>query len=123
MMKKFLLTLLVMASVLFAPIVIEGQVSSSGNGSIKKGPSLPATCAVGLLFSKTSVTTGVYFCSATNTWTLLENGGVGTGDALQSLTLAQFAATTSSQFKGVISDENAPDGASSKVLMALLVRR
>jgi hypothetical protein len=45
--------------------------------------------------------------------------GGGSGDALTSGTLAQFAATTSSQFKGVISDENAPDGASSKVIMAL----
>jgi hypothetical protein len=45
--------------------------------------------------------------------------GGGSGDALTTGTLAQFAATTSSQFKGVISDENAPDGASSKVIMAL----
>lgn len=42
-----------------------------------------------------------------------------TGDALVANPLSQFAATTSSQFKGVISDENAPDGASSKVIMAL----
>ncbi len=43
----------------------------------------------------------------------------GGGDALVANPLSQFAATTSSQFKGVISDENAPDGASSKVIMAL----
>lgn len=43
----------------------------------------------------------------------------GGGDALVANPLSQFASTTSSQFKGVISDENAPDGASSKVLMAL----
>lgn len=46
-------------------------------------------------------------------------GGGGSGDALTTNPLSQFAATTSSQFKGVISDENAPDGASSKVIMAL----
>lgn len=53
---------------------------------------------------------------------LITSGGAtggGSGDALTTGTLAQFAATTSSQFKGVISDENAPDGASSKVIMAL----
>src|SRR2546430_3614723 len=43
----------------------------------------------------------------------------GGGDALTTNPLSQFAATTSAQFKGVISDENAPDGASSKVIMAL----
>lgn len=43
----------------------------------------------------------------------------GGGDALTTNPLSQFSATTSSQFKGVISDENAPDGASSKVIMAL----
>src|ERR1044071_8223376 len=46
-------------------------------------------------------------------------GGGGGGDAQTTNPLSQFAATTSSQFKGVISDENAPDGASSKVIMAL----
>jgi len=38
---------------------------------------------------------------------------------LASDNLGLFSSTTSSQFKGVISDENAPDGASSKVIMAL----
>lgn len=46
-------------------------------------------------------------------------GGGGSGDALVANPLSQFAATTSSQLKGVISDENAPDGASSKLIMAL----
>lgn len=50
---------------------------------------------------------------------ITSGGGGGSGDALTTGTLGQFAATTSSQFKGVISDENAPDGASSKVVMAL----
>src|SRR4030095_3170001 len=45
--------------------------------------------------------------------------GGGSGDALTTSPLSKLAATTSSQFKGVISDENAPDGASSKVIMAL----
>lgn len=43
----------------------------------------------------------------------------GGGDALKADPLSQFAATTSAQLKGVLSDENAPDGASSKLIMAL----
>ena len=42
----------------------------------------------------------------------------GSGDALTTQPLSQFAATTSSQFLGVISDENAPDGPTAKVLAA-----
>jgi hypothetical protein len=42
----------------------------------------------------------------------------GSGDALTTLPLSQFAPTTSAQFTGVISDENAPDGPTAKVLAA-----
>lgn len=49
----------------------------------------------------------------------LTSTGGGSGDALVANPLSQFASTSSSQFKGVISDENAPDGASSKVIFAL----
>lgn len=38
------------------------------------GPTLPATCVIGQLFSKTSATTALYFCSAANTWTSFGTG-------------------------------------------------
>jgi len=72
--------------------------------SIPRGASLPATCAVGQVFSKTAATIGLYFCTATNTWTLLE-AGAGAGDALVGDPLSQFAATTLAQFFGVLSNE------------------
>ena len=53
---------------------------------------------------------------ATGHLILRDAGGI--GDALVSQPLSQFAATTSSQFLGVISDENAPDGPTAKVLAA-----
>lgn len=79
---------------------------------------LPATCRAGEFVFNTGSPVGVHQCIATNTWQQLASG-TATGDAFVANPLSQFAATTSSQFKGVISDENAPDGASSKVLMAL----
>lgn len=70
----------------------------------KKGTSLPATCTVGDSYFKTDATAGqnLYGCTGTNTWTALGGGG---GNALTSQPLSQFAATTSAQLRGVISDE------------------
>lgn len=36
--------------------------------------SLPATCRVGSLVTKTTATAGLYVCSATNTWTIVSSG-------------------------------------------------
>lgn len=103
-MKKFFLTLLAIAAIGFTPIVLEGQVGSSGPTQIRKVSSLPSSCSVGDIVSKTTATVGVYFCSPANTWSLLESG-VGSGDALTANPLSQFAATTSLQFAGVITNE------------------
>ncbi len=43
------------------------------------GPSLPATCSVGQIFFKSTATTGMSQCTATNTWTVVPLSG-GTGD-------------------------------------------
>ena len=49
--------------------------------------------------------TGILLFTAAVTWAQFSGGGSGTGDALTSGTLAQFAATTSAQLAGVISNE------------------
>ncbi len=48
---------------------------------VKSGTSAPATCGVGELFYNTAATAGrnLYGCTATNTWTLLGDGGTGGG--------------------------------------------
>jgi hypothetical protein len=48
---------------------------------VKSGNATPATCAVGELFYNTAATAGrnLYGCTATNTWTLLGDGGTGGG--------------------------------------------
>jgi len=49
---------------------------------VKAATSLPATCAIGDLFFKTDATAGqnMYGCTATNTWTLLGDGGGGSSE-------------------------------------------
>ena len=49
---------------------------------------------------------GLLLFTAAVTWAQFSGGGGGIGDALTSGTLAQFAATTSAQFAGVISNES-----------------
>ncbi len=66
--------------------------------------SLPATCTPGAgqyLVFLTTGSVGLYECAASNTWRRV----YATGDALTSDTLAQFAATTSSQLAGVLTNE------------------
>lgn len=91
---------------------------------------LPATCTVGDLGYQTAGTTGLYACTSANTWTV-NGGGGGSGTVTQVNTtgpitggpitatgtiacatcgvtgspLSQFAATTSAQLAGVVSDE------------------
>lgn len=68
--------------------------------------SLPLTCTPTAGRTGVFLTTGnigPYYCSATDTWTRL-------GNALTSGTLAQFAATTSAQLAGVLSDETGSSG-------------
>ncbi len=90
---------------------------SSGNGSnltaLNATQLTSGTVPTARLGTGTANSTS--FLRGDSTWQVIAGGG----DALVANPLSQFAATTSSQFKGVISDENAPDGASSKVIMAL----
>ncbi len=44
----------------------------------KFGTTLPTTCSVGQQFFKTTTTIGIYFCSSTNTWTIVSQSP-GTG--------------------------------------------
>jgi hypothetical protein len=46
---------------------------------ISTGSSLPATCTVGDIYANTGLTPGVYWCSATNTWTITGGGAVPAG--------------------------------------------
>jgi hypothetical protein len=57
--------------------------SADSTNPCKEGTSAPATCGVGECFFDTDATAGVnlYGCTATNTWTLLgDGGGGGSGD-------------------------------------------
>lgn len=59
---------------------------------------------IGLVVYQTDNTPGVYLFNGT-TWSLLGSGGTGSGNALTTNPLSQFAATTSAQLAGVITDE------------------
>lgn len=96
-----------------------------------KYATLPTTCNIGDLATKTTATAGLYECTAANTWTIVATGPVGTGSVTSVATtspitggtitttgaiacatcgvtgspLSQFAATTSAQLAGVLSNE------------------
>lgn len=57
---------------------------SSKTLEIPNGTATPGTCAVGQIFFDTDETAGqnLYGCTATNTWTLLGDGGGGGGDSI-----------------------------------------
>ncbi len=59
---------------------------ASATKPAKAGTSLPGTCSVGEQFFKTNALAGenLYGCTATNTWSLLGDGG-GTGSAVDSV--------------------------------------
>lgn len=63
---------------LLIPLSVSAQVSSTTARSIRSGANLPATCAPGPsvtnVFIKTGASAGVYYCSATNTWTAVGAG-------------------------------------------------
>lgn len=72
---------------------------------VTRGTTAPGTCTIGQVFFDTDATVGqnFYGCTSTNTWTLM--GGTGGGDALTGQPLSQFAATTSAQLAGVLTNE------------------
>lgn len=78
---------------------LTGDVTASGTGSVA------ATIAAGAvdiaMLSATGTPSGSTYLRGDNTWATVS----GSGDALTSNPLSQFAATTSSQLAGVISDE------------------
>ena len=81
-MKQRLLLLL--ATLCFLATVASAQISGPAY-RIYSGPTLPATCDPGStsdtgvtdVFIKTTATKGIYYCSATNTWTNSGGGGGG----------------------------------------------
>lgn len=85
----------------FAPIVdFNGQQLL-----VTRGTSLPGTCTIGQIFFDTDAPSGqnLYGCTTTNGWSLI--GGSGSGDALTTQPLSQFAPTTSAQLAGVLTNE------------------
>jgi len=83
-MKKlfwYLLPLLLVLLSLATPAT--AQFSSGTAYRITSGDALPATCNAGPgvtdVFIKTAATQGIYFCSATDTWTNAGTGGGGSG--------------------------------------------
>src|SRR6266446_2771052 len=59
-----------------AGVLLHSQGAGYTNGTILSVvTSLPATCNVGEIVSRTSGTIAVYSCTATNTWTALGGGG------------------------------------------------
>lgn len=54
--------------VLLASALALGQTSVIGN-QVDNGPVLPATCAVGQVYFKTTGVIGLYFCLSANVWT------------------------------------------------------
>lgn len=84
--------------VLSALLLFVGTSAAQIAVPVKRGPTLPATCAVTdtqtLLFYKTGSSNGLYYCSATNTWSKLGTGsGSGT---VTSVTSADSSATVAS---------------------------
>jgi hypothetical protein len=100
--------LLTLATVLVvAPTQSRAQFGQPARRVIS-GATLPTRCTSSVLikdvFYKTGAGAGLYVCTAgPGTWTAV--GGGGSGDALTSDPLSQFASTTSAQLAGVISNE------------------
>ncbi len=63
------------------------DAQSQVNTHVSTGSTLPATCRVGDVFTKTGTSAGFYRCSATNTWTLV---GAGSVTATGTLTSGKF---------------------------------
>src|SRR6476469_5044047 len=100
-MKIFRLAFLFVLLAL-APAVC-AQISGPAT-NIRFGPTDPSTCQAGQGMVFINTTSGVLKqCNTTDTWTAV--AGAGSGDALVANPLSQFAATTSLQLLGVISDE------------------
>lgn len=59
--------------ILCLTLTISSQLEAQTNGGY--GASLPSTCVVGSLFVKSGASAGVYYCSATDTWTAVGGGG------------------------------------------------
>lgn len=93
----------------FAPAFYLSEVSNVYWGSGVGSPEGVVTAGVGSLYSRTDGGMGTaLYRKETGTgntgWTAIPSGA-GTGDALTANPLSQFAATTSAQLKGVLSDE------------------
>lgn len=84
---------------------LDAQLFGGPARRLVKGPTLPAACTLGDIWFDDDAAAGsqIYACTATDTWTLV--GGGGGGDALTTNPLSQFAATTSAQLAGVITNE------------------
>lgn len=84
-MKRGLLPLL--GVLLGLGLGLSAQISSHTAYSFRSGASLPAACNPGPpitdLFYLTSGSTGLYVCTATNTWTIVSGGGGGGVTTLQ----------------------------------------
>jgi hypothetical protein len=63
---------------------------------------LPAACAIGDVFSKTTATRGVYFCDPASTWTQLAAGGAGAPTGGPYLTFTTDVTLTAEQNLGAL---------------------
>jgi hypothetical protein len=80
--------------------------SPVGKFAIRVVTSDPATCdATVREMTYNSTSNLLKVCNTTNTWTTITGGGGGGGDALVANPLSQFAATTSAQLAGVLTNE------------------
>lgn len=80
-------------------ITLTGDVTGSGTGSI--GTTIAAGAVDIAMLSATGTPSGSTYLRGDNAWVTITGGG----DALVANPLSQFAATTSAQLAGVISDE------------------
>ncbi len=79
--KTILNALLFTVIATVARLLIPTPSAQTARTHITTGASLPANCTVGDFWMKTGSSAGPYWCSATNTWTILSTGGA-SGDVV-----------------------------------------
>lgn len=110
-MKKLILGLLLASSFAFAQYPVTASRIIRGSGAPAAGLCSVAAdrAKVYIRYDAAAALSSFYLCvnttGTTTAWELQAGGGGGSGDALTSGTLAQFASTTSAQLATVISNE------------------
>lgn len=69
---------------------LPAAAQTQANTHLATGSSLPATCRVGDVFYKTGTSSGLYACSASNTWGAVSSGSAGTVTNTGTLTSGKF---------------------------------